>query len=1157
MKKNVNQIKKCIIGTVAKTILFLGLIILLTNLISYAQLNYSASWLGNTYNGERWMPVYSSVIDVTSDGTVSSINGWDEAARCVTVYDKDGLQFNDFDFSFGGSNFLPFVPDSSRGICPGYGTAGEAIAMDSLYMYMGQCEGRIVMWDRKEKFKYLKSPKKGFSLRGMFVKNKMLYTINYKGTVNIYESPSLNLIRSFQAVPDSSYDAKRIVCDLQGNIWVLAKNSIKKFTSTGVPIPAHDIILTDPASLAIDNNGNLIVAENGNRRQVLFYNIAGQPQLIKTFGILGGVAAGIKGDIKDQPTKLFEISTAKTDAKGNLYVSMSRYGQKFILRKFDISSQLLWENYNLVFTESVDFDYSKDGEYMYSADGKFEMDYTKSAGNEAKLVSFTRDDYSYPKDKRVVDQTKTTCVQFRNINNNRLLFLSGMFPGSMKVYYYDQEIAIDSKLEFGENTFVTFPDAEGNVWYMKNTNLTKIYKQSLIGFNSIGVPVYSEPTSFDVPADFFEANNKTSTNVERLYYNPKTDEMYLAGYTLQNPKFQNSSWGNFREIVKYKNWSTINRAVSTRILLPYTGGTSIAPKSMTVAGEYVFVGNVGDSRNGIIYIYNAATGVAVGNLAPKMPVQHDVGWLDIPYAINAIKRSNGEYVVSLEDNYRGKNILYRWCPEGNCAESGVAISLSSPVYNAFYKTGSAIQFKANITANVNLVEKVKYYANDSLLGESAPNTTFTWNNPIAGKLFVKAIAFTFDGKKKATSEIKIIVGSSRTANIESPSMSQTLNILSDIEFSISTNDVSNVSSVCYVVNNQNIGCGAANDAYRKKSLLTAGAKNVYAIVTYTNNEVVNTPVKLAEVKGIDVQKQVYLDVNSKYTLNAFIENTSLVVDTALFNYSTENASIANVSSKGIISSGTVLGATRVFVYSKNLVYKDTVLVYVCGVTKFTGLKIGTLGSYDGTSTFDKAQDGDISTYFSSNLPSGAWTGIDVGTNADNLLTRIKYSPRPGFAFRLLNGKIQGSNDASFSSFENLFTINLVKDDNWVTAEVNNTSKYRYLRFVSPDDGYCNIGEIEFWGTTKCNTVLSTNSLDENTSVTEVNVMPNPTSSTITVSSLLNISNIVVYDSQGSVIESLNSGKNKISIGEHYPTGIYFMNIRLENNTIHVEKFIKY
>lgn len=95
-------------------------------------------------------------------------------------------------------------------------------------------------------------------------------------------------------------------------------------------------------------------------------------------------------------------------------------------------------------------------------------------------------------------------------------------------------------------------------------------------------------------------------------------------------------------------------------------------------------------------------------------------------------------------------------------------------------------------------------------------------------------------------------------------------------------------------------------------------------------------------------------------------------------------------------------------------------------------------------------------------------------------------------------KFKGQNDASFASFENLFTINLVRDDNWVTAEVNNTSKYRYLRFISPTDGYCNIKEIEFWGTNKCNTFLIINSLDEITLTTEVHIMPNPSSSIVTV-----------------------------------------------------------
>ena len=76
--------------------------------------------------------------------------------------------------------------------------------------------------------------------------------------------------------------------------------------------------------------------------------------------------------------------------------------------------------------------------------------------------------------------------------------------------------------------------------------------------------------------------------------------------------------------------------------------------------------------------------------------------------------------------------------------------------------------------------------------------------------------------------------------------------------------------------------------------------------------------------------------------------------------------------------------------------------------------------------------------------------------------------------------------------------------------------------------YKNIGSlfyIDFAELNKCNTILSLNSLDENKSTTDVYVT-NPLSSTITVFSLLNISNIIVNDSQGNIIQNLNSKKIK-------------------------------
>jgi hypothetical protein len=38
------------------------------------------------------------------------------------------------------------------------------------------------------------------------------------------------------------------------------------------------------------------------------------------------------------------------------------------------------------------------------------------------------------------------------------------------------------------------------------------------------------------------------------------------------------------------------------------------------------------------------------------------GWVDLPYGLRATQRSNGEYVIFVEEDYRGKNVMYRWFP---------------------------------------------------------------------------------------------------------------------------------------------------------------------------------------------------------------------------------------------------------------------------------------------------------------------------------------------------------------------------------------------------------------------------------------------------------------------------------------------------------------
>ena len=40
----------------------------------------------------------------------------------------------------------------------------------------------------------------------------------------------------------------------------------------------------------------------------------------------------------------------------------------------------------------------------------------------------------------------------------------------------------------------------------------------------------------------------------------------------------------------------------------------------------------------------------------------NTGWIDLLTGINAFKRSTGEYLVFVEENYKAKSLIYRWKP---------------------------------------------------------------------------------------------------------------------------------------------------------------------------------------------------------------------------------------------------------------------------------------------------------------------------------------------------------------------------------------------------------------------------------------------------------------------------------------------------------------
>ncbi|SHN27420.1 hypothetical protein SAMN05216179_2963 [Gracilibacillus kekensis] len=128
----------------------------------------------------------------------------------------------------------------------------------------------------------------------------------------------------------------------------------------------------------------------------------------------------------------------------------------------------------------------------------------------------------------------------------------------------------------------------------------------------------------------------------------------------------------------------------------------------------------------------------------------------------------------------------------------------------------------------------------------------------------------------------------------------------------------------------------------------------------------------------------------------------------------------------------------------------------------TGDLFGTSPAWSAGTEYDKAFDGDTSTFFDYQEANGGYTGIDAGEGNQVEPVQIRFYPREGFTRRMTGGKIQGSNVSSDEGFVDLYTISSEPDSGWNVVELSTEETYRYLRYISPDGGHANIAELEFY-----------------------------------------------------------------------------------------------
>src|SRR5581483_10715757 len=243
----------------------------------------------------------------------------------------------------------------------------------------------------------------------------------------------------------------------------------------------------------------------------------------------------------------------------------------------------------------------------------------------------------------------------RRLQGKLLVYMTPMMAGEMYLYtpqpgteYLRLLSAFGERLGWG-----FYVDSRGDVWQAGDTG---IRHTPFTGFDTTGKPQFGTPQNFPSPAPF--------DRPQRVMYTAETDTLYVAGYT---PEKTEETWGLVGKVLaRYDDWSKGNRKPTWVIDLPHDfkpqSGPRIILKSMTIAGDYLFI--VGVDTKMQVYVYRIQDGGFVGimNPGPEIGGNDNTGWVDMPEAISALRRHNGEYVVFVEEDYRNKIVLYRWRP---------------------------------------------------------------------------------------------------------------------------------------------------------------------------------------------------------------------------------------------------------------------------------------------------------------------------------------------------------------------------------------------------------------------------------------------------------------------------------------------------------------
>jgi hypothetical protein len=611
------------------------------------------SWVGNSFPGDGgpngrgfWVQNAADEIEVTPDGTVVAGIEWDEAGRCVGLH-KGGRVNRE----------LLKAPGKLGDTAWGWGTGNRAVAVAGDKLFVATFGRKLLRFGwtpgdlesaRFEAAADLPGRAVGLAARGGDV-----WAVFPAGLIR-YDAPTLQAAGGFYRP-----GAADVALAADGRLWLLAGGRVAPVRADGSPAGAELPDVGAPTAVSVSHaDGRLVVCDDGPRQQVRFYDVSGpEPKLTRTFGRAGGLAAGTPGEAA--PDKLFALRGAGVDAAGTLYVAMS-FGRgpagTLTLRAFAPAGGLQWELHNHAFVDTFGFDPSADGTRVYSRTHAYDLDLSKPAGQEATVRAVTLDAVKHPRDHRLGFGTTATV---RTLGGRRLMYQIGQYAGGYRLYTFTGETAAEVDRIEANDKWAWDVAANGDIWH-GDADGRRIRRYRFGGWTPDGKPRFdwAKPDEWPWP-DGWQL-------VRRVVYDDRTDSLYLFGYLAGQGI---DSWGVVGKTARrYTGWAAGKPALAWTKELPLTPdgegpGKPLSAESAAVAGDFLFVGMCKpEAGRQYVHVYRLADAGYVGSLWPQAPAGQGAGWLDMPYAVQAMRRADGEYLVLVEEDWRGKNLLYRWRP---------------------------------------------------------------------------------------------------------------------------------------------------------------------------------------------------------------------------------------------------------------------------------------------------------------------------------------------------------------------------------------------------------------------------------------------------------------------------------------------------------------